>query len=74
MTVPGALARLVAIVVLATALPYRGEEAISDRWEGTTHIPDDDLNVIVDLDQENGAWVGSMSPFSITPTGVKLRL
>jgi hypothetical protein len=51
---------LVAIVVLATALPSRGEEAISGRWEGTTHIPGDDLPVIVDLAQENGAWVGSI--------------
>ena len=60
MTVPGALLRLVAIVVLATALPSRGEEAISSRWEGTTHIPGDELTVIVDLAQENGAWVGSI--------------
>ena len=60
MTVPDALLRLVAIVVLATALPSRGEEAISSRWEGTTHIPGDELTVIVDLAQENGAWVGSI--------------
>jgi hypothetical protein len=51
---------LVAIVVLATALPSRGEEAISSRWEGTTHIPGDELTVIVDLAQENGAWIGSI--------------
>lgn len=57
---PDALLRLVAIVVLATALPSRGEEAISSRWEGTTHIPGDELTVIVDLAQENGAWVGSI--------------
>jgi len=60
MTVPGALQRLFAIVVLAAALPCRGDETISGRWEGTTHIPDDDLNVIIDLAQENGAWVGSI--------------
>ena len=60
MTVPDALLRLVAIVVLATALPSRGEEAISSRWEGTTHIPGDELTVIVDLAQENGAWIGSI--------------
>jgi hypothetical protein len=58
--VPDALLRLVAIVVLAAASPCRGEEAISGRWEGTTHIPDDELKVIVDLAQENGAWVGSI--------------
>ena len=60
MTVPDALLRLVGIVVLATALPSRGEEAISSRWEGTTHIPGDELTVIVDLAQENGAWIGSI--------------
>ena len=60
MTVPDALLRLVAIVVLATAVASRAEEAISSRWEGTAHIPGDDLTVIVDLAQENGAWVGSM--------------
>jgi hypothetical protein len=60
MTVPDALLRLVAIVILATASPSRGEETISGRWEGTAHIPGDDLTVIVDLAQENGAWVGSM--------------
>jgi hypothetical protein len=60
MTVPDTFLRLVAIVVLATASPSRGEEAISSRWEGTAHIPGDDLTVIVDLAQENGAWVGSM--------------
>lgn len=60
MTVPDALLRLAAVVVLATALPSRGEEAISSRWEGTAHIPGDDLTVIVDLAQENGAWIGSM--------------
>ena len=33
---------------------------MSSRWEGTTHIPGDELSVVVDLAQENGAWVGSM--------------
>jgi hypothetical protein len=60
MTVPDALLRLVAIVVLATAVASRAQEAISSRWEGTAHIPGDDLTVIVDLAQENGAWIGSM--------------
>jgi hypothetical protein len=60
MPVADALLRLVAIVVLATAVASRAEEAISSRWGGTAHIPGDDLTVIVDLAQENGAWVGSM--------------
>jgi hypothetical protein len=60
MTVPDALLRLVATVVLTISLPCRGEETISGRWEGTAHIPGDDLTVIVDLAQENGASVGSM--------------
>ena len=72
MTVPGALLRLLAIVVFAAALPCRGEEAISGRWEGTTHIPDDDLNVIVDLAQENGTWVGSIIIPGLDVKGVPL--
>jgi hypothetical protein len=72
MTVPGALQRLLAIVVFAAALPCRGEEAISGRWEGTTHIPDDDLNVIVDLAQENGTWVGSIIIPGLDVKGVSL--
>jgi outer membrane protein assembly factor BamB len=72
MTVPGALQRLLAIVVFAAALPCRGEEAISGRWEGTTHIPDDDLNVIVDLAQENSTWVGSIIVPGLDVKGVPL--
>ncbi|HET6887996.1 MAG TPA: hypothetical protein VFH87_08740 [Candidatus Udaeobacter sp.] len=72
MTVPGALQRLLVIVVFAAALPCRGEEAISGRWEGTTHIPDDDLNVIVDLAQENGTWVGSIIIPGLDVKGVPL--
>jgi hypothetical protein len=60
MTVAGALLRLITIALFAAALPCRGEEVISGRWEGTTRIPDDELNVIIDLAQENGAWAGSM--------------
>jgi hypothetical protein len=60
MTVAGALLRLIAIVIFSAALPCRAEEVISGRWEGMARIPDDEVTVIVDLAQENGAWVGSM--------------
>jgi hypothetical protein len=60
MTAAGALARLIMILIVAAALPCRAEEAISGRWEGTARIPNDELNVIVDLAQQNGAWVGSI--------------
>jgi hypothetical protein len=56
----GALVRLIAILVVAAALPSRAEDTISGRWEGTAQIPDDELNLVVDLAQENGAWVGSI--------------
>jgi hypothetical protein len=72
MTVPDALLRLFAIVVFAAALPCHGEEAISGRWEGTTHVPDDDLNVIVDLAQENSMWVGSIIIPGLDVKGVPL--
>jgi len=60
MTPAGALVRLIAILIVAVALPCRAEDAISGRWEGTARVPDDELMVIVDLAQENGAWVGSI--------------
>jgi len=56
----GALLRLITIFVVATALPCRAEDAMSGRWEGTARVPDYELTVIVDLAQENGAWVGSI--------------
>ena len=60
MTAVGALVRLITILIVAVALPCRAEDAISGRWEGSAQIPDDELNVVVDLAQENGAWVGSI--------------
>jgi hypothetical protein len=72
MTVPGALQRLLAIVVFAAALPCHGEEAISGRWEGTTVIPDDELIVVVDLAQENGAWTGSITIPGLDVKGIPL--
>ena len=41
-------------------MPCRAEDVISGRWEGTAQIPDNELIVVVDLAQENGAWVGSI--------------
>ena len=64
----GALVRLIAILIVAAALRCRAEEGISGRWEGTARIPDGELNLIVDLSQENGAWAGSII---ISGLGVK---
>src|SRR5882724_12673211 len=60
MTAAGALVRLVGMLIFAAALSCSAEEIISGRWEGTAHIPDDELTVVIDLSQENGAWVGSI--------------
>ena len=60
MSAVAVLVRLIAILIVAAALPCRAEDAISARWEGTARVPDDELTVIVDLANENGAWVGSM--------------
>ena len=60
MTAASALVRLIAILIVAAALPCRAEDAISGRWEGTARLPDDQLTVVVDLAQESGAWVGSI--------------
>ena len=51
---------LMMILIVAAALPCRAEDVISGRWEGSAQIPDDELTVVVDLAQENGAWVGSI--------------
>ena len=56
----GALLRLTAIAIVAAALPCHAEDAITGRWEGTAQIPDDELTLVIDLAQENGAWVGSI--------------
>lgn len=59
MTVARALG-LMMILMVTAALPCRAEDVISGRWEGTAKIPDNELNLIVDLSQENGVWVGSI--------------
>jgi len=52
--------RFVVILILVFAAVCRGENVVSGRWEGTARIPGSELNVIVDLAEENGAWVGSI--------------
>jgi hypothetical protein len=71
MTAVGALVRLITILIVA-ALPCRAEDAISGRWEGTARVPDDELTVVVDLAQENGAWVGSIIIPGLGLKGVRL--
>jgi hypothetical protein len=60
MKTAGGLVRLITVLIVAVALPCRGEDVPSGRWEGTAQIPDDALTVVVDLAQENGRWVGSI--------------
>jgi hypothetical protein len=72
MPASGALVRLITILVVAAALPCRAEEVISGRWEGTARIPGDELTVVVDLAQENGAWVGSIIMPGLGLKGVQL--
>jgi len=52
--------RSIAILVVAAALPCRAQDLISGRWEGSARIPDDELTVVVDIAQQNGAWIGSI--------------
>ena len=60
MTSAGALVRLLVMLIVAAALPCRAEDVMSGRWEGSARIPGDELDVIVDLAQQDGAWVGSI--------------
>jgi hypothetical protein len=72
MTAAGALVRLVGMLIFAAALSCSAEEVISGWWVGTAQIPDDELNLIVDLSQENGAWVGSIIIPGLGVKGVPL--
>jgi len=56
----GVLGRLIAILIGAAALPCGAQDLISGRWEGSARVPDDELTVVVDLAQQNGAWAGSI--------------
>jgi hypothetical protein len=72
MTPAGALVRWIAILMVAAALPCRAEDVMSGRWEGTAKIPEDELTVVVDLAQENGAWVGSITIPGLGVKGIPL--
>jgi len=72
MTSIGAFVRLIAILIVAAAFSCRAEDAISGRWEGTARIPEDELDIIVDLAQQNGAWVGSIIIPGLGVKGVSL--
>jgi len=73
MTAARALVRLVLILIVAVALTSRAEDVISGRWEGTAQIPDNELSVVIDLAQENGAWVGSIIIPGLGIKGVSLN-
>ena len=60
MTAAGALVRLITILIVAGVLPCRAEDVVSGRWEGTARVPDNELTLVVDLAQDQGAWVGSI--------------
>ncbi|HEX5490213.1 MAG TPA: hypothetical protein VFX07_03055 [Candidatus Udaeobacter sp.] len=60
MRTTGAIAALIAILIGAAALPCGAQDLISGRWEGSARVPDDELTVVVDLAQQNGAWAGSI--------------
>jgi hypothetical protein len=60
MSVGGALLRLIVILIAAAVLPCGAQDLLSGRWEGSARIPDEELTVIVDLAQQNSAWVGSI--------------
>jgi hypothetical protein len=72
MTAARALVRLMMILIVAAALSCRAEDVVSGRWEGTTQIPDNELDLIVDLAKENGVWVGSIIVPGLGLKGVPL--
>jgi hypothetical protein len=51
----------VAVLFLVLSATLRAQTRISGRWEGSVHIPDWELTLVVDLAQgDNGAWTGSV--------------
>jgi hypothetical protein len=68
-----ALVRLIVIVIIAAVLPCQAEDTLSGRWEGVAQIPGNELNLIVDLSQENGVWVGSIIIPGLGIKGVSLN-
>ncbi len=53
--------KLTLIFILTGALVCRAEEPAAGRWEGKLHIPERELQLIVDLAQDNGGtWKGSI--------------
>src|SRR5205814_3393515 len=73
MTAVGVLVRLITILIVAAALPCRAEDVISGRWEGAARIPDEELNVIVDVAQQSNEWVGSIIIPGLGVKGTPLR-
>jgi hypothetical protein len=72
MIAAGSLVRLVGMLIFAAVLPCLAEDVVSGRWEGSAQIPDYELNLIVDLSQENGAWLGSIIMPGLGLKGVQL--
>jgi hypothetical protein len=60
MPTTGALVRLFGVFIVAAALTCRAEDLISGRWEGNARILGEELTVVLDLAQDNGAWIGSI--------------
>jgi len=52
--------RLILILAFGFAWICRAEEPVIGRWEGSAQIPGAELKLIVDLAQNNGAWIGSI--------------
>jgi hypothetical protein len=60
MTAAHAFPRFLAIIVCFVAFSCPAQEVVTGRWEASARIPGDELPLIIDIAQENGAWVGSI--------------
>ena len=65
--------RLIAILILASALSCRAAENMAGRWEGSVQIPGGDLKLVIDLaPDQTGAWTGSVTIPSLNLKGASL--
>ena len=68
-----AVAALAALVTVTSAVAAQATPKANGHWEGTLKMPNQTLNIAVDLDKNPaGVWIGSMSVVASTSINVPL--
>jgi hypothetical protein len=64
--------RLILVLVFACAVVCRAEDKATGRWQGVVNVPDREFTVVVDLQQVDGSWRGSVIIPSLNTKGAPL--